>query len=108
MYYRMLWLTTLSKHFRKTESGIIVNIKVIPRSSKTEISGVASGELRVKVTAPPLRGEANEQLKEALYQYISVKNAKSQGQKVKRRDIKIIKGERSKHKQVEIKGIDSI
>jgi len=98
----------MSSHFRKIDSGIIVNIKVIPGASKNEILGVFHGELKVKLTAPPIRGEANEQLKEVLHQYISAKNNRSRDQKVRKTDIRVIKGARSNHKQVEIKGIESI
>ena len=40
-----------------------LRIKVIPRSSKNEVSGeLADGTLKVHVTAPPEKGKANEQV----------------------------------------------
>ena len=40
-----------------------VRIKVIPRSSKNEVSGeLADGTLKVHVTAAPEKGKANEQV----------------------------------------------
>jgi uncharacterized protein (TIGR00251 family) len=38
-------------------------VKVIPRSSKTEMAGeMADGTLKVKIAAPPEKGKANEAL----------------------------------------------
>jgi hypothetical protein len=34
----------------------------VPGARKTEISGVAGGELRVRVAAPPVEGKANKEL----------------------------------------------
>ena len=40
-----------------------IRVKVIPRSSKNEISGeLADGTVKVHVTAPPEKGKANEQV----------------------------------------------
>ncbi len=98
----------MNGHFRKTERGVIVNVKVIPKASNNEVLGVVNDELRVKLTAPPVKGAANEKLIELLAKFISSKGNLSYNKKVKKRDIKIIKGETSKKKQVEIRGIDYI
>ena len=38
-------------------------IKVIPRSAKSEIAGeMADGTLKVKIAAPPAKGQANDAL----------------------------------------------
>ncbi|MBF0457796.1 MAG: YggU family protein [Nitrospirae bacterium] len=87
--------------YRRTPSGIILNIRVVPRSSKTEISGVSNNELKIKLTAPPVEGEANRMLIDTLHKHIT----KTQG-KIKKTDIKILKGEGSKSKQVQINGLD--
>jgi len=42
---------------------VTVRVKVIPRSSKNEVSGeLADGTIKVHVTAPPEKGKANEQV----------------------------------------------
>ncbi|KWT78347.1 DUF167 domain-containing protein [Candidatus Magnetominusculus xianensis] len=88
--------------YRKTATGIILNIRVIPRSSKTEISGVTNDELKIKLTAAPVEGEANRMLVDMLHKHI----AKTQAVKIKKSDITILKGEGSKSKQVAIDGLD--
>jgi hypothetical protein len=94
----------MNSFYRKTQTGIVLNIRVIPRSSRTEISGVSNNELKIKLTAPPVEGQANQMLIEVLREHI----AKTHGTygKIKKSDIKILKGEGSKSKQVEIKGVD--
>ncbi|MBF0488267.1 MAG: DUF167 domain-containing protein [Nitrospirae bacterium] len=92
--------------YRKTPTGIILNIRVIPRSSKTEISGVSNNELKIKLTAPPVEGEANRMLIDTLHKHIAKTQGKINKVKIKKSDITILKGEGSKSKQVEINGLD--
>lgn len=50
-----------------------LNVKVVPRSSRTEIAGVlADGTLRVRVAAAPDKGRANDALCEFLAQHYGV------------------------------------
>jgi len=42
---------------------MMVRVKVIPRSAKTEYAGeMSDGTLKVKIAAPPEKGKANEAL----------------------------------------------
>jgi len=84
--------------FRKTKDGIVIEVKVEPRSSKKGLAGVMDNVLKVKLTAPPVEGEANDQLIEVL----------SEATGVRKSNIKIVRGLSSKKKVVEIKGIQSI
>lgn len=81
--------------FTRVEDGIIVEVKVEPRSSKKEISGVMGRAIRVRLTAPPVDGEANEQLIEVLSKRFGIKKS----------SIIILKGKSSRHKMVKIKGV---
>jgi uncharacterized protein (TIGR00251 family) len=49
-----------------------IYIKVIPRSSQNKIEKISEGEYRVKLTAPPVDGKANEALIELLAEYFNV------------------------------------
>lgn len=82
--------------FQKTKEGIVINIKVEPRSSRAMVVGPYGDALKVKLTAPPVDGAANKQLAEILAKYFKVKKA----------SISIIKGQQSKNKVVEIKGLE--
>ncbi|MEK7084728.1 MAG: DUF167 domain-containing protein [Patescibacteria group bacterium] len=70
-----------------------LKIKVLPRSSSNEIVGhLPDGTLKVKLTAPPVDGKANDALIEFLSKEFDV--AKS--------CVRIARGETSKIKIVEI------
>jgi uncharacterized protein (TIGR00251 family) len=80
---------------RGTET--VIQIKLIPRSSKNEVLDKQGTIYRVKVTAPPVEGLANKALIELL-----AKNLK-----VPKRDLKIQSGQRSKLKSVRVRGLSS-
>ncbi len=85
--------------YKKTKNGVTIEVKVEPRSSKRQITGVMDGTiLKVKLTAPPVDGSANEQLVELLAEVTGVKKSW----------IRIIRGQTSKRKVVEITGVDEI
>jgi uncharacterized protein (TIGR00251 family) len=84
--------------FKKTRDGIMIEIKVEPRSSQKGIAGLMGDTVKVKLTAPPVGGAANEQLIEVI----------SEATGIKKSYIRIIKGASSKRKVVEIKGVSRI
>jgi len=80
----------------ETTDGVVFNIRVIPRASRCELAGVQGDALKIRITAPPVEGEANKECINFLSGILCVK--KSQ--------IKIIAGHRSKNKKVSISGIN--
>jgi uncharacterized protein (TIGR00251 family) len=50
----------LSLELRDTANGVSLRVRVQPRASKSAIAGERGGALLVRVTAPPVAGEANE------------------------------------------------
>ena len=84
--------------FKRTKDGISIEVKVEPRSSKKGVSGVMDNILKVKLTAPPVEGEANEQLIEVISELTGVRKS----------DIRIVRGLSSRRKVVEIRGVESI
>lgn len=84
--------------FIKTKKGILLKIKVEPRSSKKCITGVIGDYIKVKLHAPPIEGAANEELIELIAEKLSIKKS----------SIKIISGQTSKNKILEIEGKYSI
>ena len=75
---------------QKTDMRIYV--KVSPRSSKNEIIKISEGEYKVKLTAPPVGGAANEMLVKILSKYFDV--SKSQ--------VQIVSGKTARTKIVDI------
>ena len=72
-----------------------ISVKVIPKSSKNEIIGWEGDILKVKLTVSPEKGKANEALIALLSKEYGV--PKSQ--------IEILKGETSRNKIIEIRGL---
>ncbi len=75
--------------------GIRFEVRVQPRSSRNQIIGEQEGALKIKLTAPPVDGEANPALVAFLSQLFGVA----------KRDVQILKGETSRHKSVSIQGL---
>ena len=70
-----------------------IKIKLLPRSSINQIVETdETGEIKIKIKSPPVDGEANEELIRFLSKEWDIPKSK----------IKIIKGEKSKHKIIEI------
>ncbi|HET7457259.1 MAG TPA: DUF167 domain-containing protein [Gemmatimonadaceae bacterium] len=78
---------------RGAGSGVVrFDVRVQPRASRTEVGGAHGGALRVRLSAPPVDGAANDALVDAL--------AESLG--VPRRAVRIVAGATSRAKVVEV------
>jgi uncharacterized protein (TIGR00251 family) len=72
-------------------------VKVTPRSSREILMGVEQGALRLKVTAPPVEGEANEALRTFLARLLDRP----------RSSIQVLRGGASRRKTVRVDGISA-
>jgi hypothetical protein len=77
------------------DGGIRLAIHVQPRASRTEIVGAHGDALKIRLSAPPVDGAANE----ALVEFLSERFA------VPRRAVRILSGAQSRAKTVEIDGL---
>lgn len=73
----------------------VFNVKVIAGSSRTALAGVQNGMLRIKVSAAPEKGKANEALVEFLAEKLGVK----------KKFVRITAGLTSKIKQIAVEQI---
>jgi uncharacterized protein len=81
----------------RTEGGVCIRVYASPRASANSILGLHNGEVKVALVAPPVEGAANRALIEFL--------AKKLG--VPRGAVTLISGETSRHKRVQVEGIDT-
>jgi uncharacterized protein (TIGR00251 family) len=77
------------------ENGVDFPVKVVPRASRNEIAGVEEGVLRVRLTAPPVEGAANQALVKLLAGVLQVPA----------RDVEIVAGHGGRHKVVGVTGL---
>lgn len=80
--------------FRRNPQGITLALRVQPRASRDEVAGLHGDRLKVRLTAPPVDGAANEHLRRFLAGLFGV--APSQ--------VRLLKGETGRDKLVEIGG----
>lgn len=80
---------------KETEKGLVIQVRVLPRSSRCEVAGIQDGALKIKLTSPPLEGKANDECIRFLADQLNIR--KSQ--------IEIIAGHKARKKTVALTGI---
>jgi uncharacterized protein len=80
---------------RAHPDGALLSIKLQPRASSNEIGEPQGGELRIKVTAPPVDAAANEALVRLLAEELDCP----------RNRVELVRGHTSRHKVVMIYGL---
>lgn len=73
----------------------VLNIKVVPGASRTEISGWLGDALKIRVAAAPEGGKANRAVEKILAESLSLSP----------RSVSIISGHSNAHKRVAIEGL---
>ncbi|PKM90986.1 MAG: YggU family protein [Firmicutes bacterium HGW-Firmicutes-12] len=79
----------------ETNTGVQFSLKIQPRAAKNEISGIQGDALKLRLTAPPVDGEANEACIRFIAQWL----------KIARNTVEIVTGHTSRHKIVQVKGL---
>jgi len=69
-----------------------INVRVIPRAKKPEIIEIEDGSLKVRLNSPAHEGRANKELISVLSKHYKISKSK----------IKIISGEKSRNKIIEM------
>ena len=80
----------------RTPEGIVFGIHVQPRASRCEICPPKDGELRVRLTSPPVEDAANKQCVELIAKALGIAKSK----------VSIRAGAKSRHKVVQVEGVD--
>ncbi|MBO0723963.1 MAG: DUF167 domain-containing protein [Blastocatellia bacterium] len=77
------------------EGGVTFAARVQPRAAKSGVAGELDGVLKIRLAAPPVEGEANEELIRLLAKLFAAP----------RRRISILSGQTSKNKVISVSGI---
>ena len=80
---------------QEREGAVFVSVRVQPRASKDEVAGEMGGALKVRLRAPAVENRANEALIEFLAQLL----------KTPKSAVRILSGDRSRTKRLEIRGV---
>jgi uncharacterized protein (TIGR00251 family) len=83
-------------NWKEGKTGAAITVKVIPRASKNEISEILSdGTIKIRITAAPVDGKANEALIHYLAEILTVPES----------NIELIAGHSGRDKLISIIGI---
>jgi len=82
-------------NIKESEDGVILHVHVVPRSAKSEVAGVQGDALKLKITAPPVEGQANAECIRLLSDILGIK----------KKQVRILGGHKSRKKTVAIEGI---
>jgi uncharacterized protein (TIGR00251 family) len=74
---------------------VVVSVRVQPRASRNEVAGEMGGALKIRLQAPAVEGRANEALIDFLAELL----------KLPKSAVRILSGDRSRTKRVEIRGV---
>jgi uncharacterized protein (TIGR00251 family) len=80
---------------QERNGAVVFLVRVQPRASKDEVAGEIGGALKVRLQAPATEGRANEALIEFLAQLL----------KTRKSAVRILSGDRSRTKRIEIGGV---
>ena len=85
-------------HLHDGQKGAALAIRVTPRASKNEIVDILSdGTVKIRLTAPPVEGQANEALVKFLSKVLDVPIS----------SLEIVAGDTGRDKLVSIKDLDA-
>ena len=74
---------------------VIFHVRVQPRASRDEIAGEIAGAIKIRLQAPALENRANQALIDFLAQLL----------KTPKSAVRLLSGERSRIKRIEIRGV---
>jgi uncharacterized protein (TIGR00251 family) len=78
------------------KGGVRLHLFIQPKASKNEVIGPHNDEIKIKITAPPIDGRANEELIEFLADLFHIA----------KRNVSVVKGDTGRHKTVDLFGVD--
>jgi len=81
-----------------SDGAVVLDIHVMPRTSRTQPDGVYDGALKVRLHAPPVDGQANQALIEWLADVLGIA----------KRDISVLRGTTARRKQLRISAVGAL
>ena len=85
-----------SRKQKQTDVSATLSVRIQPRSSRNGVSRMEDGSLKIRLTAPPVDGAANEALVKFLSETLSISKS----------SVEIVTGHTSREKRVKITGMN--
>ncbi|WP_305043356.1 DUF167 domain-containing protein [Geoalkalibacter sp.] len=85
----------MSPVLTETAEGVVLAVHVQPRACRNEIAGLQGGELRLRLTSPPVEGAANQLCCEFLAKLCGLPKSR----------VELLGGARSRHKRLLLRGL---
>ncbi len=82
---------------QEAEGGVVFTAKIVPGSSRTSACGLLNGILKIKISAAPEKGKANQCLLKFLVKQLGVK----------KNAVRIISGQTNPVKKVQVLGVSA-
>lgn len=79
----------------ESDQGIVFQVRVVPRSSRSEIAGIRDDALKIRLKAPPVEGRANDECIRFFAALLGVKRDR----------VRILSGLKSKTKTIAVSGL---
>jgi uncharacterized protein len=79
------------------DGALTLQVKVVPRASRSEILSGEEGMLRLRITSPPVDGAANEEIVRFFSRLFGVSKS----------EVEIVSGQTSRSKRIRISGVDA-
>lgn len=83
-------------YLQSTSDGVVLRVRVQPRSSRCELTPSEGDSLKVRVNAPPAEGAANKACREFLAKLFGIAKGR----------VEILSGAKSREKRIILKGLD--
>jgi uncharacterized protein len=84
--------------FRVDSSGdVLLEVKVVPRASADRVAGIEGQHLKIRITAPPVDGKANDYLLRFLAKHFAIRLSQ----------LSLVSGEGSRLKRIRVAGLTS-
>ncbi len=80
---------------KEDKGEVLLKIKVQPRASQNQIVGIMENTLKIRLTAPPVDGKANQICLKFLAEVL----------KIPRQQLELVSGQTSRQKTIRIKGL---
>ena len=83
--------------FTEKDGAVTFRVRVQPRASRAEVAGEHAGAVKLRITAPPVEGKANEECRRYLAKMFRVSLS----------SVEIVSGDSSRDKLIRVHGASS-